>query len=39
MVAADLRFEDKLYYASSFVPWKARFTVVLMKNELWEFVD
>jgi hypothetical protein len=39
MVAAGLRFEDMLDGASNFVPWKARVTLVLMENGLWEFAN
>jgi hypothetical protein len=39
MVAASLRFEDKLEGASNFVPWKARVTLILMENGLWEFAN
>jgi hypothetical protein len=37
MAAVGLRFEDRLEGASNFVPWKARVTLVLMENGLWEF--
>jgi hypothetical protein len=39
MVATGLRFEDRLEGASNFVPWKARVTLVLMENGLWEFAN
>jgi hypothetical protein len=39
MVATDLRFEDRLEGASKFIPWKARVTLVLMKNGLWDFAN
>jgi hypothetical protein len=39
MVVASFRFEDRLDGASNFVPWKARVTLVLMENGLWEFAN
>jgi hypothetical protein len=39
MAPTSLRLEDKLDSASNFVPWKARVTLVLMENELWEFAN
>jgi hypothetical protein len=39
MAAATLRFEDRLEGASHFVPWKARVTLVLMENGLWDFAN
>jgi hypothetical protein len=37
MVAAILRFEDRLGGAYNFVPWKARVTLVLVENGLLDF--
>jgi hypothetical protein len=39
MAATGLRFEDRLEGASNFIPWKARVTLVLMENGLWEFAN
>jgi hypothetical protein len=37
--AVGLRFENRMEGASNFVPWKARVTLVLMENGLWEFAN
>jgi hypothetical protein len=39
MVATCLSFMDRLDDASNFVPWKARVTLFLMENGLWEFAN
>jgi hypothetical protein len=39
MIAAGLMFEYGLDSASNFVPCKARITLVLMENGLWEFAN
>jgi hypothetical protein len=39
MAATGLRFEDRLEGASNFVPWKARVTLILMENGLWDFAN
>jgi hypothetical protein len=39
MVITGLRFEDRLESASNFIPWKARITLILMENGLWEFAN
>jgi hypothetical protein len=39
MAATSLRFEDRLDGASNFLPWKARVTLLLKENDLWEIVD
>jgi hypothetical protein len=39
MAVAGLRFEDRLDGASNFVPWKARVTLLLMENGLWDFAN
>jgi hypothetical protein len=39
MSTSSLRFEDMLDGASNFLPWKARVTLVLKEQDLWENVD
>jgi hypothetical protein len=39
MAATSLKFEDRLDGASNFLPWKARVTLLLKENDLWEIVD
>jgi hypothetical protein len=39
MAAIGLRFEDGLKGASNFIPWKARITLILIENGLWEFAN
>ena len=34
-----LRVEDRLDGATNFSPWKARITLILEENELWDIVD
>jgi len=37
MASTCLRFKDRLEGASNFIPWKARVTLILMENGLWDF--
>ena len=39
METTNLRFEDQLDGASNFLPQKARVTLLLKENDLWEIVD
>lgn len=39
MAATNLRFEDKLDGVSNFLPCKARITLLLKENDIWEIVD
>jgi hypothetical protein len=39
MAATGLRFEDRLEGASNSVPLKARVTLILVENGLWDFVN
>jgi hypothetical protein len=36
MAAISLRFEDRLDGPSNFLSWKARVTLLLKENDLWE---
>jgi hypothetical protein len=38
-MASSLRFEDRLDGVSNFLPWKARVTLLLKEQDLWENVD
>jgi len=38
MTSSRLRFEDQLKGASNFSPWKERIMLILIENNLWEFV-
>ena len=33
-----LRVEDRLDGATNFIPWKARISLILEENELWDIV-
>ena len=35
----EIWYEDSLERASNYIPWKARVTLVLMENNLWEFAS
>jgi hypothetical protein len=39
MAATGLRFENRLEGALNFVPWKARVTLILVENGLWNFAN
>jgi hypothetical protein len=39
MAATSLRFEDRSDGASNFMSWKARVTLLLEENDLWDLVD
>jgi hypothetical protein len=39
MVAVGLRFEDRMEGALNFIPWKARVTLILNDNGLWDFAN
>jgi len=39
MATTSLRFDDRLEVASNFIPWKARITLLLKENVLWDFTN
>ena len=39
MVASGLWFEDRLDVVSNYSPWKETIMLVLMENDIWEFVN
>jgi hypothetical protein len=38
MASASLKFEDILDGASNFLSWKARVTLLLEENDLWDII-
>jgi hypothetical protein len=38
MSASSIRFEDRLDGVSNFLPWKARVSLLLKEQDLWENV-